>query len=332
MTGKDIRSVALSPGLIWGFDFVDGEARPVLDIDLVEGGAPPQGFRWLHFNLADLRTERWLHVANPLPPKVAELFLSVDPGQRFVIDQDVLGLVLHDLELEFHESEPNVGGLRIALGPSTILTGRNHPLRSAESVKRRLEMGATVHDAEGALELIFASMTEVFRRINAELDAAVQLVEDELLKDRPSTDARTFINMRSLMVRMHRLYGGARALLGRLEDEPGVPKAWLAATVRFEARLSNLDSELLAIQSQLRLLRDELDLQATQQTNQNLYFLSVLTALLMPATLVTGIFGMNTGGLIWMSAKYGSLFATGLALASSLLVFLVLRLSGFIRR
>ena len=76
----------------------------------------------------------------------------------------------------------------------------------------------------------------------------------------------------------------------------------------------------------------ELDLQATQQTNQNLYFLSVLTALLMPATLVTGIFGMNTGGLIWLSAKYGSLYATGLAIASSLLVYLVLRLSGFIRR
>jgi len=38
-------------------------------------------------------------------------------------------------------------------------------------------------------------------------------------------------------------------------------------------------------------------LQAAQRTNRNLYFLSILTALLMPATLVTGFFGMNTGGL-----------------------------------
>jgi Mg2+ and Co2+ transporter CorA len=42
-------------------------------------------------------------------------------------------------------------------------------------------------------------------------------------------------------------------------------------------------------------LRDELDLQAAQRTNENVYLLSVLTALMMPATLVTGFFGMNTG-------------------------------------
>ena len=61
----------------------------------------------------------------------------------------------------------------------------------------------------------------------------------------------------------------------------------------------------------LRLLRDELDLQATQQTNENIYFLSILSALLLPATLVTGIFGMNTGGLLWTNHPWGSVLATG---------------------
>jgi len=332
MKPQDIRTLVLSPGLIWGFDFIDGRAVEIEDGERLEPRPPPGGFRWLHFNLADLRTERWLRSAGPLPPRVSEMFLSTDQGQRFVFDEGVLGLVLHDLEHEFHESDPNVGAFRFALGPSLIITGRSHPLRSAESVKRRLDAGSIVPDAESALELIFSAMTDVFRRINADLEASVQTVEDELLKDRPMTDARAFINMRSLMVRMHRLYTGGRALMGRLEEEPSVPAGYLAAADRFAGRLSNLDAELLAEQSQLRLLRDELDLQATQQTNRNLYFLSVLTALLMPATLVTGIFGMNTGGLAWLGNHDGSLYATGLALASSLAVYLVLRLSGFIRR
>jgi Mg2+ and Co2+ transporter CorA len=332
MKSQDIRTLVLSPGLIWGFDFVGGRAIEIEDSERLDSRPPPGGLRWLHFNLSDLRTERWLRSAGPLPPLVAEMFLSVEQGQNFVFQQDVLGLVLHDLELEFHETDPNVGAFRLALAPSLIITGRSHPLRSAEAVKRRLDAGVVVSDTESALELVFSAMTDVFRRINSELEASVQTVEDELLKDRPMTDARAFVTMRSLMVRMHRLYSGARALLGRLEEEPGVPAGYLAAADRFAARLSNLDAELLAEQSQLRLLRDELDLQATQQTNTNLYFLSVLTALLMPATLVTGIFGMNTGGLIWLSSRHGSLYATGLAIASSLIVYLILRLTGFIRR
>ncbi len=60
----------------------------------------------------------------------------------------------------------------------------------------------------------------------------------------------------------------------------------------------------------MRLLREELDLQAVQRTNQNLYVLSVMTALLLPATLVTGLFGMNTGGLPWAHTPFGTAAAT----------------------
>ncbi len=332
MTYEDIREAATRQGLVWGFDFMDGLARAVSDADLSKPDERPLGLRWLHFNLADQRSQRWLGAVRPLPPKVLDVLLSVDAAQRFILDEEAIGLVLHDIEYELHKSEPRVGVFRVALAPGMIISGRHHPLRSAELLKRRIETGARVADAAAALDLIFACLTEVFRGISNELEGAVQEIEDELLKDRPSPDARTFINIRSLMVRMHRLYGGARTMLSRLEDEGEAPAFSQEAGSRFAARLSNLDAELLAIQSQLRLLRDELDLQATQQTNRNLYFLSVLTALLMPATLVTGIFGMNTGGLPWTGDRMGSLWATGLAGLSAALVYLVLRLTGFIRR
>jgi len=144
----------------------------------------------------------------------------------------------------------------IALGPSMIIPGRHHPLRSAEAVKTRIDAGARVTDAVGALELIFACLADVFRAVNADLDDQVQAIEDELLKDRPSPDARTFINSRSLMVRMHRLYGGSRAAFRRMEDEGDAPEAYLEAFERFANRISTIDADLLAIQSQLRLLRD----------------------------------------------------------------------------
>jgi len=46
-----------------------------------------------------------------------------------------------------------------------------------------------------------------------------------------------------------------------------------------------------------KLLQEEIASQMSEQMNRNLMALSILTALLMPATLVSGIFGMNVAGL-----------------------------------
>lgn len=88
---------------------------------------------------------------------------------------------------------------------------------------------------------------------------------------------------------------------------------------------------MVAAQGQLRLLREELDLQSGQRTNENVYLLSVITALIMPATLVTSVFGMNTGGLPFHGGA-GTFMATVLAAGSSLATWLLLRRMGLVRR
>jgi len=111
-----------------------------------------------------------------------------------------------------------------------------------------------------------------------------------------------------------------------------MPRPLHSAIGKFSQRVAQSDTELHAVQSQLRLLREELDLQAAQRTNQTLNTLSVITALLMPGTLITGIFGMNTGGFRWAQHPSGTLFATLLAFGASAAVYLGLRVLGYLKR
>jgi zinc transporter len=331
MFDMDVCEMALRPGLVWGFDFTDGAITKVTDADLLHADQPANSFRWLHFNLADQRTLRWLSESQPVSPAATAVLLAPDHAQHGVASDETIGLILHDLELDFAGGEPRIGVLRIAVGPAMIVTARHHPIQCAEAVKSHIDAGAVIAGSAEALNLIFEAMADGFSAINTDLEAQVQAVEDELLKDHPSPDSRAFTTMRSLMVRMHRLFAGARATVRSLAEHDA-PRPYREVFNRFVSRLSALDSELLGHQSELRILRDELDLQATQRTNDNLYFLSVLSALLLPATLVTGIFGINTGGLLWTNDKYGSLWATGLALGSAGAVYIVLRMAGFIRK
>jgi len=322
---------AARPGLIWGFAFEDGHPRPLDDIDLLRG-ATGQGFRWLHFNLADLRTRRWLADRPELPPAVRELLISPDEHQRTVVEAGVLGGVLQDIERDFGESETRIGAVRFAVGPALAITARSHPLRSGDLMRQRIAAGVRAGDAASALELLLGSITEVARAVIDELDGQVQALEEALLKDDVPPDTRDLIGARSLMARLHRMLAGMRTVFNRLDDDHELPPGFRPAALRAAGRLATLDAELLSIQSQLRLLREELDLQATQRTNQNLYILSMLTALMLPATLVTGVFGMNTGGLPLHSGRGGTFLAVLLAVGASLAVYVWLRVRGFIRR
>jgi len=316
-------------GLIWGFDFASGEARPLHHVEPPDAAA---GLRWLHLNLANQRVQNWIAGCDRLPAAVREGLLDAHARPRGLQDGEVVLLLLPDIEREFDEGEPRLGLMRIALTPDLMITTRMHPLRSADVIREHIGRGAAPDSPAAALELLLISMAETVRRVVGEAEATVQRIEDQLLDSGRTPDVRAFVTLRSLMVRTHRLLTGARAALRDLREDHALPPAIETVVDKAARRLAGLDGELLTVQSQLRLLREEIDLQATQRTNQNLYILSILSAVMLPATLVTGFFGMNTGGLPWQQHPVGTSFATLVAIAASALVLVALRLAGFMRR
>ena len=317
-------------GLIWGFDFRDGAAQPLSRIESPEGDAT--GLRWLHLNLANQKTQHWIADGSDLPRPVREGLLDHHARPHALLDGEAVLLILPDIEREFDGGEPRLGLMRVALAPGLVITTRMHPLRSADVMHEHIRRGVTPESPAAALELLLLSMSETVRRVVGETEATVQRIEDQLLDSGRTPDARAFVTLRSLMVRTHRLLTGARAVLRDLSDEGDLPPPLEPVIDKAGRRFAALDGELLTVQSQLRLLREEIDLQATQRTNQNLYILSILSALMLPATLVTGFFGMNTGGLPWQQHPVGTSFASVVAIGSSAAVYLALRLAGFMKR
>ena len=62
-------------------------------------------------------------------------------------------------------------------------------------------------------------------------------------------------------------------------------------------RFETLADELEAIEQRETGLQAEIAAQLSEDTNRNLFVLSVVTVVLLPMTLITGVFGMNVAGL-----------------------------------
>jgi zinc transporter len=61
--------------------------------------------------------------------------------------------------------------------------------------------------------------------------------------------------------------------------------------------LNGLGAGLEGLYERAKLLQDEIAALLSEDINRKLLWLAIMSALLMPATLLTGIFGMNVAGL-----------------------------------
>jgi Mg2+ and Co2+ transporter CorA len=317
----------IEPGLVWTcWQGDDGVA-------LTDRQPPSDArFRWLHLDLWDQRSARWIATQSGLPADLQALFLSSDDQPRAMGMKDALALVLPDFQREFdREQTEQIGALRVALRPGLVLTGRHHPLHTPDIFRHRAAQAEAL-DAAGALELILDSLADTLASRTASALSELLALEDRILADQNVPDTRALVTLRRLTARLHRMAGGMYTALYRASEDPTIAPAYGEVLSRSVRRLQPIERDVVAAQSQLRLLREELDLQAGQQTNENVYLLSVITALIMPATLVTGFFGMNTGGMPFEQGGAGTLMATILAIGCSIATWVLLRMMGLIRR
>jgi len=112
------------------------------------------------------------------------------------------------------------------------------------------------------------------------------------------------------------------------QEADGLKPPLRIAAGRIAQRLDALDHEIVALRERTRLLQEEITALTAEETNRHLYVLSILTTLVLPPTLVTGIFGMNTKGLPFTDNENAFLWASALMVGSAIAVYLLMRRVG----
>ncbi|MFY9831886.1 MAG: CorA family divalent cation transporter, partial [Methylocystis sp.] len=134
-------------------------------------------------------------------------------------------------------------------------------------------------------------------------------------------------------LRLAREVGGLRSPLLRLEASVSDPEQddLREAGARLARRADILAHDLSEVQDRARLLQDELSAIDSLVTNDRLYILTMVTTLLLPATFVTGFFGMNTKSLPFTETIGGTAYAAALCVGASLVVLYFMRRLGLTR-
>ncbi|WP_082359472.1 CorA family divalent cation transporter [Bosea sp. AAP35] len=320
-------------GMVWAYRF-DADGAPLLvERETVPPVDPAEGFVWIHLDLVHSRAKAWVAEQPWLPAEAEEMFISPESHQRLDHSADFVWGVSHDLVRDIAADTDRVGPLYWIVGARLLLTGRRDALQSTRLAAEALNRGEPVEDSvalfEQIIEYIIDDVTKAVVRLMEETDD----VEDHVLQDRFDEAPARVGSVRRMAVRLSRQLGGLHLLFRRFaESNSGrkAPEAVKAAAGRLLQRIEGLHHDVQSVQDRARLLQDEMSARTASQTNRQLYALSILTALFMPATFITGLFGINVKGLPWMEQDLGAVFVALTCVTAALLTLILLRRRGVI--
>lgn len=273
---------------------VHEEGWPAAD-DAVEDG----GFLWLHLDAQADAAGAWLRTASGIDPIVQEALLAEETRPRCVAHGNALLLMLRAINLTPGDEPDDMVSLRIHAEQRRIVTLRRRPVRTIEHVRERLAAGRVEPDAGAVLVAITDQLSSYIGEAVASIEDLTDALEDELLST-PSREVRTRISdLRRTMIAYRRFLAPQRDALARLSTER---LAWLSDAQR--ARLREVADRAIRHVEELDEAREhasvayeELAGRLTERVEQRMYVLSLVAAVFLPLGFVTGLLGINVGGM-----------------------------------
>ncbi len=335
MSPDHIKPSTAIPGCAWILHFDDeGRAEPGDEEDIAKLGAPGEGFIWLHLDLNDARAKGLIERLAALPEDARKTLM--EPMDHQFIDHrgDIVRGAFVDRERGVAGRLPRTGYLRFAFGERFLVSARDAPVNAVESTRIALSAGRLASSPLELFETIVGHLCDELGKIIFELSAALDGVEERIVADgKGQGEGAALGAVRRVALRLAREAAGLRSPLLRLEATLSDPEEEELKEVgaRLARRADILAHDLAEVQDRARLLQDELNAIASLVTNDRLYILTMVTTLLLPATFVTGFFGMNTRELPFTETAHGTAYAAGLCLAASLSALLFMRRMGLTR-
>jgi len=272
---------------------------------------------WLHFDLRHAGARPLLGAAAGLSMGARVALGEADghPWIEFEADAAFGGLLDFDAETEMPE-HPEFAVLRFALAPGLLVTGRRHRLQALSKFETPPPNLTPARLLARILRAVHDDLAGAQRAIGARLER----LEEALLREQGMADRAVLAEIRRDALRLQR---GLEPLVLSIEAEGGgaeLPE-WIdpAGAMALREALQRLRAAAragAALQERARIAQDQLASLAAEETNRRLFVLSVISAVMLPASLVAGIFGMNVGQLPGVDQDWGFLMSMALIVVS----------------
>ncbi len=304
---------------------MDGRGGAVsLDWPGVRNWTGEKGHLWVHLDRVGAASGAWVRREAGLSPEVADALLEEETRPRWEAIGDGLLVNLRGVNLNPGADPEDMVSLRAWVQKDRVITVRHRRLLAAQDLRDDLGAGRGPVGAPELLVSLASRLTERMEPVIADLSDRVDHLEEILVTSPAKTLRRDLAQVRRECIMLRRYLAPQREALFRA---PSTPPEWLKRAhlgrLRDAAdRVTRYVEDLDAARERAAIAQEELASRIAEHMNRTMYLLSLVAAIFLPLGLITGLLGINVGGIPGSDNPWAFIIVCGMlgALAVALVV------------
>lgn len=290
--------MANESGLVCAYRLDGQGGAEALDWKTLPSGADAAN-TWVHLYLEDEDARNWLLEESGIPPVAAEALLYEETRPRCTPIGDGLLLNLRGVNMNPGADPEDMVSIRLYLDKDRIVSARRRKLITIADIRERLHTGSGPKNSSEFLLDVTSHLLDRMGPVIADLDDAIDAIEDRVLADTQSSIRGELWQLRRQAIALRRYISPQRDAMARLVTER---ISWIDSQTgqrlrEIADRITRYVEDLDSGRERASIVQDELTTRLSEQMNRNIYVLSVIAGIFLPLSLLTGLLGINVGGI-----------------------------------
>ncbi|WP_299752607.1 zinc transporter ZntB [uncultured Boseongicola sp.] len=261
-------------------------------------------YRWLHFDLADKGLDAWTREFLPETASTALRQSETRPRSDFLDGGLILNL--RGVNLNPASDVDDMVSLRLWVTKCLIVSARMRKVWAVDAIREEMDIGIAPKSVGMFLAALTYGLTKRIEEVTIELEDESDAIEEEAFAGGQDMGGRV-AQCRKSVIKLRRFIRPQKEALIELAAN----RDWLgndAASVLLRETANKTKRSLESLEAtheRLSATQDHLDILHATALGRNSYVLSIVAAIFLPLGFVTGLFGINVGGMPGVESDLG---------------------------
>ena len=273
-----------------------------------------QGLLWIHLDLTHPNAQQWLNEESGLSDVVAEALLADETRPRSSIMKEGLLVMLRGVNMNSGADPEDMVAIRIWVDGKRVITTRKRQLLSINDVRQSIDQNDGPTTAGELLVMLSDRLVNRMSSVIDDIDEAVDQLENDVVESENPQLRHELSKLRTQVIGLRRYLSPQREVMVRLSQDK---MQWLSDADRIRLRevsdrIIRYVEDLDAVRERAAVVQEELASRLAEQMNKRMYMLSMVAAVFLPLGFLTGLLGINVGGIPGANNPLGFEWVMGL--------------------
>lgn len=296
-----------------------GENRSVPNVSLSPNS---QGFDWWHLESNAVDTVNWLQSAN-LDPRIIEALTMDETRPKSMKLAGGTLVVLRGVNTNPGADPEDMVSIRIWFTNHLLISTRKsgRKLLSVQDVRATIDSNAGPGTVGELLGMLIERLADRINHVVEGIEDALEDIERNLDRTHIANVRKNLLLTRQQSAAIRRYLAPQREAMGLLIQKDDVFSQLETHFLFLQTdRITRYIESLDLARERAIVLQGEIQNQIAEEQNQRVYVLSVVAALFLPLSFLTGVFGMNVAGLPGTNSPYAFTYLALFMFAIALLL------------